>query len=229
MGIRTTRGLLIRAATFLLCAGLTTPALADTPSPEPVAGSSADAEDTVVQPGPPAEPEERDLTEVQDPEAPVEGGELPPGKADPAPGAEHCNPGGVYRPTGKHGKFHKGVGPVLANYNGTSRTAKSRFEAEVGGKVGVSVSAGLKVKVSTLVHELEGEFNVSLSLELNAKIGNTISVNTPAKRTTHAKYGVYRLKHKGKSYSYYSNCSTTPKKTITSYSPYRVGWYLWES
>lgn len=229
MGIRTNKGLLIPAAAFLLCAGLTTPALADASSPEPIAGNSADAEDTAVQPGPPAEPEETDLIEVQDPNAPVEGGELPPGKAEPAPGSEHCTPGGVYRPVSKGGKFHKGVGPTNANYNGTSRTAKSRFEAEATGKVGVSVSSGLKVKVSTLVHELEGEFNVNLSLELTAKLGNVITVNTPSKRTTHAKYGVYRLKHKGKSYSYYSNCSTTAKKTITSYSPYRVGWYIWET
>lgn len=229
MGIRTNKGLLIPAATFLLFAGLTTPALADAPSPEPIVGNSADAEDTTVQTGPPAEPEETDLIEVQDPDAPVEGGELPPGKAEPAPGAEHCRPGGVYRPTSKHGKFHKGVGPTNANYNGTSRTAKSRFEAEVTAKVGISVSAGLKVKASAMVAEIEQEYSVNLSLELTAKLGNVITVDTPAKKTTHAKYGVYRLKHKGKSYSYYSNCSTTTKKTITSYTPYRVGWYIWES
>ncbi|MGV9254951.1 hypothetical protein [Streptomyces sp. NPDC003697] len=44
----------------------------------------------------------------------------------------------------------------------------------------------------------------------------------------HAKYGVYRLKHTGVSYTLYSNCSSSTHKTITSYTPYRVGWYLWE-
>ncbi|QIB44919.1 hypothetical protein [Streptomyces aureoverticillatus] len=198
------------------------------PSQEGPVGTSADAEDTTVQPGPPAEPEEKDLIEVTDPGAPTGEEELP-SKYQPAPGGEHCQPGGVYRPTSKGGKFHKGVGATNANHNATKHTAKSRFESEVTGKVGVSVSAGLKVKVSTLIAEVEKEFSVNLSAELTAKLGNVITVNTPPKKTTHAKYGVYRLQHKGKSYSYYSNCSTTPKKTITSYTPYRVGWYIWES
>ncbi|MFE0175134.1 hypothetical protein ACFWZ2_22710 [Streptomyces sp. NPDC059002] len=229
MSIRTSKGLLIPAATLALMAGLTTPALADAATTEPVVSTAADAEDTAVQPGPPAEPEETDLIEVADPEASTGEAEWPVGKPDPGPAAEHCTPGGVYRPTSKGGKFHKGVGPTNSNYNGTSRTAKSRFEAEVTAKVGISVSAGLKVKASAMVAEIEHEYSVNLSLELTAKLGNVITVDTPAKKTTHAKYGVYRLKHKGKSYSYYSNCSTTPKKTITSYTPYRVGWYIWES
>ena len=27
----------------------------------------------------------------------------------------------------------------------------------------------------------------------------------------------------------HSNCTTTPEKKVVSYSPYRVGWNLWES
>lgn len=229
MGFISSKGLLIPTATLLLVAGLTTPALAATEAPEPASINSADAEDFVINPGPPAEPEETDLTEIKDPNTPAGGEDLPPGQPDPAPGSEYCKPGGVYRPISKGGKYHKGVGPTNSNYNGTSRTAKSRFTAEVTGTVGVSVTSGLKVKVSTMVTEIEGHFDVNLKLELQAKMGNQIEVDTPAKKTTHAKYGVYRLKNKGKSYSYYSNCSTTPKKTITSYTPYRVGWYLWES
>lgn len=41
--------------------------------------------------------------------------------------------------------------------------------------------------------------------------------------------GVYRLKHTGVSYVIHSNCTTSPEKRVVSYSPHRVGWYLWES
>ncbi|MFI5754547.1 hypothetical protein [Streptomyces sp. NPDC051569] len=54
-------------------------------------------------------------------------------------------------------------------------------------------------------------------------------VDAPARKTTNSNYGVYRLKTTGTSYRYYTNCSTTPKSTVTSYAPYKNGWYLWES
>ncbi|WP_344007746.1 hypothetical protein, partial [Streptomyces thermocarboxydovorans] len=93
----------------------------------------------------------------------------------------------------------------------------------------LSVTAGLAVSKEFMVAKIEGKFDVNLSFKLTAKLGNNIAVDTPPKKTTNAKYGVYRLKHTGKSYKIYSNCTTSAKKTITSYSPYRVGWYLWES
>lgn len=57
----------------------------------------------------------------------------------------------------------------------------------------------------------------------------TISVPTPAHKTTNAQYGVYRLKVTGTSYMLHQNCTTSPKRTVVSYSPLKVGWYLWEN
>ncbi|MFH8657534.1 hypothetical protein [Streptomyces afghaniensis] len=166
---------------------------------------------------------------------PAEGNGLPdeptttPKPPENWPNGEYCGPThGVYIPESGGKKYHKGVGPTLSNYNGTSRTAKSTFTSEVTGEVGISYTAGLTVSRDTLIVKLEGKFDVNLSAKLTAKLGNTIAVDTPSKKTTNAKYGVYRLKHVGKSYTIYSNCTTSAKKKITSYSPYRVGWYLWE-
>ncbi|MFF5339069.1 hypothetical protein [Streptomyces sp. NPDC013181] len=33
----------------------------------------------------------------------------------------------------------------------------------------------------------------------------------------------------GTSHTIYSNCKTTAQKTITSYTPMKVGWCLWEN
>ncbi|MGW3915070.1 hypothetical protein ACWEBX_26595 [Streptomyces sp. NPDC005070] len=52
---------------------------------------------------------------------------------------------------------------------------------------------------------------------------------TPAHKTTNAQYGVYRLKVTGTSYMLHQNCTTSPKRTVVSYSPLKVGWYLWEN
>ncbi|MEU6287132.1 hypothetical protein [Streptomyces sp. NPDC046988] len=101
---------------------------------------------------------------------------------------------------------HKGVGAEQANYNGTSRTAKSTF-----------------------ISEVTGEFGVNVSVELTAKLGNTIAVDTPSKRSTHARYGVYRLKSYGYSQYRYANCTKGVKKNVTIYTPRRVGWVLWET
>lgn len=187
-------------------------------------------DDTVVNTAPPTEPEE-DVTDIPDegngmPDEPTY---TPPPPKD-WPNSEYCGPGhGYYKPSAQGGKYHRGVGPVNSNYNGSSRTARSTFTSEVTGEVGMSVSAGLQVSRDTLLVKIEGKFDVNLSAKLTAKMGNTISVDTPAKRTTNAKYGVYRLKHTGVSYYIYSNCQNSAHKTITSYSPYRVGWYIWES
>lgn len=80
-----------------------------------------------------------------------------------------------------------------------------------------------------MISAIKTKFNVTVTTKLTAKLGNSISVDTPPRKTTHAKYGVYRLKHKGVSYMIHSNCTTSPEKTVISYSPYRVGWSLWES
>lgn len=186
-------------------------------------------DDTVVNTAPPAEPEEA-VTDVPDegngmPDEPIV---IPPPPKD-WPDSESCGPPhGVYTPSTQGTRYHKGVGPTLANYNNTSRTATSTFTSEVNGEVGVSVSSGLQVGVSAMPAKIEGKYDVNLSAKLTAKLGNTISVGTPPKKTTNAKYGVYRLKHTGVSYILYSNCRSSTHTTITSYSPYKIGWYLWE-
>lgn len=222
VGIRTNRNLATSVAVLLLCVGMAGPAIA-AQSEEPV-------DETPINIVPPAEPEE----EVID--IPEEGNGLPDEPTEiilppkDRPNGEYCGPThGVYVPKTKGSQYHKGVGPTLSNYNNTSRTARSTFTSEVTGEVGVSVTAGLQVSVNAMLAKIEGKFDVNLSAKLTAKLGNSISVNTPPKKTTNGKYGVYRLKNTGVSYLVYSNCRTSAEKAITSYSPYRVGWYIWES
>ncbi|MEU9775222.1 hypothetical protein [Streptomyces sp. NPDC047968] len=183
-------------------------------------------EPTTVNTAPPEEPEETDLVENPEPEQePTFKPEKPPVDT---PDAEYCSPRNVYIPKTKGKRYHKGVGPTNSNYNGTSRTARSSFVSEVTGEVGVSVTAGLSGSVSAMIAEIEAKYEVNLSAKLTAKLDNTIAVDTPPKKTSNARYGVYRLKNTGISYRIYSNCQTSAKKTITSYTPIRVGWYLWE-
>ncbi|MET8454057.1 hypothetical protein [Streptomyces sp. NPDC005209] len=77
--------------------------------------------------------------------------------------------------------------------------------------------------------KIKNKFDVTVSAKLTAKLGNTISVDTPSRKTTHARYGVWRVKHTGKSYYLHANCTTSPEHTVVSYSPFKIGWYLWES
>ncbi|MEU3886084.1 hypothetical protein [Streptomyces sp. NPDC029041] len=215
----------VAAATTLAAVG---PATAHADGTDPA------TDEIVIGTEAPAEPEEEvvdvpagqvDQEPVTEPEVPLPG--KPPGDK---PDAEHC--GGttnVYTPQTKGKQYHKGVGATQSNYNGTPRAAKSTFTSEVTGTVGVSVTGGLTVSVKAMLAKIEGKYDVNLSASLTAKLGNKISVSTPAKKTTNAKYGVFRLKNTGVSYTIYSNCRTSPKKTVTSYSPMKVGWYLWES
>ncbi|MYZ37737.1 MULTISPECIES: hypothetical protein [unclassified Streptomyces] len=219
------QGFLVPAIAFIVLAGVGAPAHAIGASLPSVA--SADEPD-VVNTEPPAEPEEPDLGDPgPDPEPdPIETGKPP---VD-TPQAPYCGPTQrIYTPSTKGATYHKGVGPTNSNYNGTSQTARSTFTSEVTGEVGVSVTAGLSTSVDVMITKIEAKYEVNLSAKITAKLGNTIAVNTPPKKSTHAKYGVYRLKNTGTSYIIYSNCQVTPKKTITSYIPARVGWYLWES
>ncbi|GGZ95203.1 hypothetical protein ACFOOM_13840 [Streptomyces echinoruber] len=55
------------------------------------------------------------------------------------------------------------------------------------------------------------------------------AVSTPAHKTTHAPYGVYRLRNQGTSYLLYSNFRTSAKSTVTGCTPHHVGWYIWET
>lgn len=144
------------------------------------------------------------------------------------PGGEICDRANVYTPTAKKGDY-VGIGAPNANHNGTNHTARSSFTAEAAGTLGVSVSAGLGSTINAMIGKIEQKYNVDLSASLAARLGNNIQVDTPAHKTTHATYGDYRLRNQGTSYTIYNSCATTPKKTITSYTPHYVGWYIWET
>ncbi|WP_340378906.1 hypothetical protein U5640_28915 [Streptomyces sp. SS7] len=212
MGMRKTRGLAISTVALAALASMSLP-------------SYADDSDPIVEMGtaPPEAPQETDLTD------PIQGEpnipDIPPTGKLPS---EYCEKTHVYIPTANLGRKHKGVGATQSNYNNGTRVARSTFTSEVTGEVGVNLTAGLSTSVDVMVAKIESKYEVNLSLKLTAKLGNSISVDTPAKKTTNAKYGVFRLKNTGTSYVIYSNCQTSAKKTITSYTPWRVGWYLWE-
>ncbi|MGW5277036.1 hypothetical protein ACWEQP_31750 [Streptomyces sp. NPDC004044] len=216
------RGSIGSAIAFAVVAGIATaPAHA-----QPSAFVSSD-DPEAVNTAPPAEPEETGLVDDPEPE-PEE--TVRPSKPGDTTNGEYCGPTQkIYTPKTKGARYHKGVGPTNANYNDTSRTARSIFTSEVTGEVGVSVTGGLSTSIDVMIAKIEGKHEVNLTAKLTAKLGNSIQVDTPPKKTTNAKYGVYRLKNTGTSYTIYSNCKTTAKKTITSYTPMKVGWYLWES
>lgn len=139
-----------------------------------------------------------------------------------------CKARAVYEPKARHGEQHEAVGVTQANHNGTSQLAQSTFVSEATGQVGVTVTGHLGLGVDAMIGRIEKHFHVSLSPTIMAKVGNMIMVPTPPKTTTYAEYGVYRLKTTGVSYTVNSDCSISDKNKVTSYTPWRVGWNLWE-
>jgi hypothetical protein len=127
----------------------------------------------------------------------------------------------------KGATFHQAVGPVNSNFNNTSRTAKTTFTSEVSGTVGIAVSGSLTVSRDFLVAKLEAAWKVDLSASMTTKPGNAISVNTPPHKSTFGKYGVHRLKNTGTSTVTFENCTKNSYK-VTTCTPARVGWHLWE-
>lgn len=149
---------------------------------------------------PPAQPEEGDLTELGD-----ASGEAPaPTETNgtgPVAFASACEPGYRYVPTSKGKDYHKGVGIEQANDNGTTGAMESTFTSEVTGEVGISFTGELRAKATVAVAEIEAKYAVNLSLKATAKMGNQVKVKTRPKKTTYARYGVYRMKSTG--YSQY--------------------------
>ncbi|MFC9299562.1 hypothetical protein ACFTWH_34770 [Streptomyces sp. NPDC057011] len=228
MRINVRRGPLVAAIALAAVTGMAAPASAYAAQSAPAAVAEEDPTpaDGEVNTAPPSAPEETDLGTPVDPD-PEPWVPSKPG-TDTTEG-EYCGPTQrIYIPTSKGTTYHAGVGPTNSNYNGTSRTVRSTFTSEVTGEVGVSVTAGLATSVDVMIAKIEAKYDVNLSAKLTAKLGNSVSVDTPPKKTTNAKYGVYRLKNTGTSYTAYSNCTTSAKKTVTSYTPLKVGWYLWE-
>ncbi|MDX3575619.1 hypothetical protein [Streptomyces sp. FL07-04A] len=187
----------------------------------------------VVNTEPPRATEPADTDVVDVPASQVNAEPDIPGNGDSGPGnhpgGQICDRTAVYTPTAKGKDYHVGIGAPNANHNGTSHTARSSFTAEASGTVGISISAGLSITIEAMIGKIEQKYNVDLSASLTAKLGNNMQVDTPAHKTTHATYGVYRLRSQGTSYVIYSNCQTSAKKTITSYTPHYVGWYMWET
>ncbi|MEU4012854.1 hypothetical protein AB0H30_30930 [Streptomyces pseudogriseolus] len=128
---------------LVLAVGSAAPAFATDPEPsEP------------VQTAPPTEPEESDLVDA-DPEQVDDLPSVPVKPPVDQPDGQACEPGYRYQATSKSKEYHKGVGVTQSNYNGTSRTARSTFTSEVAGKVGVSYSGKLGVKVSVAIVDIE--------------------------------------------------------------------------
>ncbi|MEE1756525.1 hypothetical protein [Streptomyces sp. SP18CS02] len=211
------------AAALFMVAGMDSVAFAATEEPEPTV-STAPVEEGTVQPEPPEELEDGSTP------APEEEAPLPPEADKPTGGthADRCDRRNVYTSTKKNGKVHQRVGAKQANYNGTSRTARSWFKSETSGEVGVAVTGELKVSANALIAEIEGKYAVELSAKVGVRIGNEMQVDTPPRKTTYAQYGVWRLKVTGKSYTIYRNCRTSPQNTVVSHTPWHVGWYIWE-
>ncbi|MEU0184155.1 hypothetical protein ABZ312_23635 [Streptomyces sp. NPDC006207] len=230
--INARRGITVSATALLLVLGVQGLAFGETPTPVPTTSQEPDG-DGAVNTEPPAEPTES-LTDAPEENPPFDPDPVvtPTGKptATDTPDGTYCGPShGVYVPTSQGDKYHKGVGVTQGNYNGGTRTARSTFTSETAGEVGISYSGNLKVSGTVLVLSLEQTWNVNLSAKVSVKIGNTIAVDTPPHRTTNARYGAWRRQHTGKSYTLYSNCTTSTKSTIVSYTPYKVGWYIWET
>ncbi|MYZ09042.1 hypothetical protein GT028_16940 [Streptomyces sp. SID2999] len=97
------------------------------------------------------------------------------------------------------------------------------------GTVGVAYTGELNVKGTVAVAEISSKFGVTVSASLTAKIGNTVTVDTPSHKTTYARYGVFWLKSYGYSQYVYVNCGKGSKKNVTIYTPHRVGWAIWEN
>ncbi|MCX4706949.1 hypothetical protein [Streptomyces sp. NBC_01373] len=181
---------------------------------------------------PPVDPPETDLTDA--PTDPAAATSEPAAATDSpssgiAPAGVYCDPGGVYKPTSLGGRYIRAIGPYQSNYNGTSNTESTTFTAEASGTVGITLSGSLKVSLNELVSRQEVTYGINLSASLTAKLGNSVTAKIPPHTTVSAKYGVWRRRITGTSFTLYSNCVHSTSSTIVSYTPYTVGWYTWQS
>jgi len=188
-------------------------------------------DDSSVSTVPPVDPTETDLTE--EPTDPAAASSEPPVPTDTSSGngsdVRTCDARGVYTPTSKRGRYIHAFGPYQSNYNGTTHTANYSFSAEASGTIGVSLSGQLKVSLNELVARQEATYGINFSASLTAKLGNTTSGTIGSHKTINGKYGIWRRKIVGTSYWLTPFCGHTSVSTITSYTPYTVGWYTWES
>ncbi|GGN34048.1 hypothetical protein GCM10011578_074480 [Streptomyces fuscichromogenes] len=180
---------------------------------------------------PPVDPSETDLTD--EPTDPAAASSEPAAPTDEPSGNDpnglYCDRESIYKPTSLGGRYIHAIGPYQSNYNGTSNNETTTFSAEATGTVGISLSGSLKVSLNELVSRQEATYGINFSASLTAKLGNSITATIPPHKTVSAKYGVWRRKITGTSYILYSNCTTSAKSTIISYTPYTVGWYTWQS
>jgi hypothetical protein len=214
--MRSSKILLTAAAAALACGVLL-----------PTASAYADdvPDDGVVQTAPPATPEEPNLIEPTDPAA-----EPTPDPAMNHPGSEYCDwYGGYYSVSSRLGNYHWGVGGTQSNYNGTSHNMTSTFTSTTTGTVGVSLSASTEVSLNALVAKQKATLGIDLSTSRSITTSNSVTATAAPYKTINAKYGVWRVKITGQTWRVYSNCGQTAKRTVTSYTPWKTGWYVWES
>lgn len=140
-----------------------------------------------------------------------------------------CSAGWKYRSTGRGADTHFKVGATQSNFNGTSGTASSTFSAKVSGTASVTVSGGANVGVSAKLASVQATYGLAVKASMTASLGNSITVSIPSKRTVNADYGAWRAYTTGFEEYYTANCAVTQRKSVTMYSPYKIGWRTWTS
>lgn len=151
-----------------------------------------------------------------------DGGTVLPGERRPV-----CDVGWEYDITGYANSF-KPVTPIYSNDNGTSRSATSTFSATTAGTVGVTVSSEIKISAGFILESAEAKLGVNLSKSITTTIGNSISVTAPPHTTVNGQYGIKRKKTTGYLAWDFSNCAIGAHHPTTAWSPWNVGWHLWE-
>ncbi|MFI6814492.1 hypothetical protein ACIBG7_18925 [Nonomuraea sp. NPDC050328] len=121
---------------------------------------------------------------------------------------------------------HQGIGAEQSNYNKGTGPATMTFTAQVSGTVQLSYTGTASADAGIILSKASAALGVTLSASITASLGNTISFSVGPKKWGHAAYGVWRKKTVGQ-YCHGGVGSTW--KTVTAYSPWRVGWVVWES
>ncbi|MFF3617285.1 hypothetical protein [Streptomyces sp. NPDC002580] len=231
--MRLLAGSIIFASAMAL--GASTPALAADPAAPPATATAApqdgnDDSDGLLNSAPPATPTESLSDAPTDPalddDPDIPGGACEPGHKCPAAG--DCDERRWFKPASLNGKYHKGVGPSQANYNGSHEKEDMVFTSEVSGTVGASFTGQITTKVSSVLAEVSTQYSVTLQASMTAKLGNVVHVKAvPPHKTVYAQYGVWRRKFTGTAYYQHHTCYLT-KTHVTGYGPMHVGWYTWD-
>jgi len=140
-----------------------------------------------------------------------------------------CQAGWTYRSTGRGNDVHFKIGPTQANYNGTSTVMQSTFWAQATATVSASFSGGASVSIPIKVAEIKAKYGIAASVSITATLGTSITISVPSKKTGNADYGVFRAYTTGVEEYVTNACAVTQSKSVTGYTPYKVGFLTWVS